>query len=465
MRPETDVTIHKPTTAVRGHALIAGAGMAGLLAAWVMADHYEHVTILERDRLPDQPEFRGGVPQSSHAHVLLGRGLAVLETMFPGIKTEFVKAGAVHVDWPGDVLWLTAAGWSERFRPGMSILSLSRDLIEWTVRQHVLSNPRIQLRTAAVATGLLASPDGGTVTGMRIRQRGQQGPDQATADLVIDATGRQSHCCQWLEELGYPAPSETSIAYDVGYASRFYARPPRGTDWRLMLLQAQPPHCTRSGMIFSVEDDRWLVSLVGRHGDQPPTDDRGFLDFAASLRSPLLHQVLQTAAPLTPVRGYKVSRTYRRQFDQMSRWPDNFLVVGDAACTLNPIFGQGMSVAAIGALGLRTELQRPSTASLTRCLQAQIVQASTDAWILSSREDQRYLAQQNGQRPSLRDRITRPLFDSVMRAGTHDRFVNQALLGVLNLERSPYELLRPRVLLHAVHPDKPAAGIKAGRDL
>jgi 2-polyprenyl-6-methoxyphenol hydroxylase-like FAD-dependent oxidoreductase len=227
-------------------------------------------------------------------------------------------------------------------------------------------------------------------------------------------------------------------------------------DWRLMLLQAQPPNHTRSGVIVSVDGDRWTVSLVGRLGDQPPTEEHAFLDFAASLRSPLLHQALQTADPLTPVRGFKISSAYRRRFDQMTRWPDNFVVVGDAVCTLNPVYAQGMSVAAIGALGLRTELQRPPTADLTRRLQAQIVSASADAWVLASGEDLRYLALHSGERPPLRNRIIRPYLDRVLRAGMHDRLVNQALLGVLNLERSPKSLLKPRVLLHAVHPDKAA---------
>lgn len=437
--------------------------MAGLLAAQVLADHYQQVTVLDRDRLPDQPGFRAGVPQSPHVHVLLGRGLTALETLFPGIETELLKAGAVPVDWPGDALWLTAAGWSQRFRPGLSIVSLSRHLVEWTVRQRVLRNPRISVRAATEATGAVASPDGGTVTGLRTRQRGQSAAEEViAADLVIDATGRQSRCCEWLAELGYPAPDEMSIACDVGYASRFYARPPRDTDWRLMLLQAQPPRHTRSGVIVPVDGDRWTVSLIGRHDDQPPTDEHGFLDFATGLRSPLLHQALQTAEPLTPVRGFKVSQTYRRRFDQMTRWPHNFVVAGDAVCTLNPVYAQGMSVAALGALGLRAELQRPPAADLTRRLQAQAVRASEDAWLLSSREDLRYVAHRNGQRLPLRDRIIQPLFERVLRAGTHDRVVNQALLGVLNLEHPPQSLLKPRVLLHALHPGKtaPTAGGK-----
>jgi 2-polyprenyl-6-methoxyphenol hydroxylase-like FAD-dependent oxidoreductase len=298
---------------------------------------------------------------------------------------------------------------------------------------------------------VVTSPDGGTVTGVRARQRGQQGPDHAiAADLVIDATGRQSHCCQWLAELGYPTPNETSIACDISYASRFYARPTSGMDWRLMLLQAQPPRHTRSGLIVSVDGDRWTVSLVGRHGEQPPTDEQGFLDFAATLRSPLLHQALQTADPLSPIRGFKISSGFRRRFDKMTRWPHNFVVIGDAVCSLNPVYAQGMSVAAIGAIGMQAELQRPPTANLTRRLQAQIVQASADSWLVASGEDLRYLAHHTGKRPPLRNRIMRPYLDRVLRVGTHDRLVNQALLGVVNLERPPYSLLKPRVLLHAL---------------
>jgi 2-polyprenyl-6-methoxyphenol hydroxylase-like FAD-dependent oxidoreductase len=451
------MTVDPLLTTSREHAVVAGAGMAGLLAASVLADHYGQVTILDRDRIPDLPGFRGGVPQSPHTHVLLGRGLTVLETLLPGIEAELLKAGAVPVDWPGDAMWLTAAGWSPRFRPGIRLVSLSRDLVEWVVRQRVLSHPRIELRQVTEVTALVTSPGRGAVTGMRTRQRGLPGSDQEIeAGLVIDATGRQSRCCQWLAEIGYLAPREASIACDVGYASRFYAVPPGGMDWRLMLLQAQPPRHTRSGIIAPVDGDRWTVSLIGRLGDHPPTDEDGFLDFAVGLRSPLLREVLQDAVPLTPIRGFKISSAYRRRFDQMARWPDGFVVAGDAVCTLNPVYAQGMSVAAIGALGLRAELQRPPAADLTRRLQARIVRASADAWVLASGEDLRYLALHTGKRPPLRDRIMRPYLDRVLRAATRDRLVNQALLEVVNLERPPSSLVKPRVVLHAVRPDTAA---------
>jgi len=438
----------------REHALVTGAGMAGLLVALVLADHYERVTLLDRDGFPDQPGFRNGVPQSPHTHVLLGRGLSTLDTLIPGLQREILDAGAVPIDWPGDALWLTAAGWSERFRPGTSIVSVSRDLLEWTVRQHVLRHPRVHVLPGVEVRGVLTDPGATTVIGARIRQRGQTGTEEdLSAALVVDATGRRSDCCRWLADLGYPTPDEMTIPVDIGYASRFYARVPEDRGWNLMLLQAQPPHHTRSGMMLPVDGDRWNVSLVGRLGERPPTDDRGFLEFAAGLRSPVLYEFLKDSEPVSSARGFSISRNYRRRFDTMSRWPDRFVVVGDAVCSLNPVFGQGMSVAALGALELREELERTSsTDDLTRRLQASSVRASADAWMVASSEDLRYLALSTGERPPLRSRIVSPYFDRAIRAALRDRLVNSALLDVMNLERSPMSLMHPRVLMRVIRP-------------
>ncbi|MGW7274585.1 FAD-dependent oxidoreductase [Streptomyces sp. NPDC054864] len=451
------------TNATYEHAVVAGAGIAGLLAAKVLAEHYQRVTVVDRDRLPEQPGFRSGAPQGAHGHMLLGRGLTALESLLPGIRATLVAGGAQPLDLPGDAIWLSSAGFWQRFRPGMPTVSLSRDLIEWTLRRRVLDDPRIECRTATEGIGLVTSKDGRTVTGLRIRRRGETGSGHTLpAGLVLDASGRRSHCCEWLREASFPAPQETSIECSVGYASRFFARPSYERDWRLMLLQAQPPRHTRSGMIFPVDGDRWLVSLVGRHDDQPPHDADGFLEFAAGLRSPVLHEALRTAEPLSGVRGFKVPRSFRRRFDLMDRWPDNFAVMGDAACSLNPVYAQGMTVAAISALELRAELRR-SARGRTRRLQARMVRASADAWLFTSGEDQRYVADRNGSRPPLRSRVTHCYLGRVMRAATHDPVVNRALLKVMNLENPPNRLLRPRVMLHTLRRGQAAPQTVDGR--
>ena len=112
------------------HAVVVGAGMAGLLAARVLADHFEQVTMVDRDRLPAGPGFRRGVPQSRHLHVLLGRGLECLEQLFPGFEADLVAAG-VPVVKGSESLWLNAAGWCRRYQSPIRLLGASRELIEW----------------------------------------------------------------------------------------------------------------------------------------------------------------------------------------------------------------------------------------------------------------------------------------------------------------------------------------------
>ncbi|MEU3895223.1 FAD-dependent monooxygenase [Streptomyces sp. NPDC045251] len=435
----------------RDDAVVVGAGIAGLLAAKALAGHYRRVTLVDRDRLPERPVVRSGAPQGAHGHMLLGRGLTALESLLPGIRANLVAGGAEPVDLPGDAIWLSSAGLWRRFRPGMPTVSLSRDLVERTLRRRVLDDPRIECRSGTEGIGLATSQDGRTVTGLRIRRRGEGGSEHTLpASLVIDAGGRGSHCCEWLAEAGYPAPEETSVECSVGYASRFFARPSNDRDWRLMLLQAQPPRHTRSGMIFPVDGDRWLVSLVGRHEDHPPNDADGFLEFAAGLRSPVLYEALRSAEPLSGVRGFKVPRSYRRRFDRMERWPDNFAVIGDAACALNPVYAQGMTVAAISALELRAELRRPMEPGRTKRLRDRMVRASADAWLFTSGEDLRYVAGREGTRPPLRSRVTHSYLERVMRAARHDPVVNRAVLQVMNMEKPPNSLLRPHVMLHAL---------------
>ena len=430
----------------RGHALVIGAGMAGLLAAYVLAKHYSAVTVVERDRLPQTPQYRKGVPQSRHTHLLLGRGLDSMESLLPGIVEEFIGHGAVRLDWPGDALWLTPAGWCSRFTPGMSIVSSSRDLVEWTVRQRVLSHRGLTVIEASEVAGLIASADGRAVAGVRLRERDGQQETSLTADLVLDASGRGSKAPEWLSSLGWQAPKELSAPTNVGYASRWYECPPDAADWRLMLLQTQPPEHTRSGMLLPVDGGRWMVSLVGVGGDHPPTDEQGFLEFARNLRSPVLYEAIRDAKPLTPIHGFRVPDSRRRRYERLPRRPEGFAVIGDGLCSLNPMYAQGMSVAAVTALALDAELSRRSARPLGRRIQRRAADSGGDSWLIASGEDLRYLPPSDGGRRSLYTKLMQAYFDRVLRVGTTDAKVNAALLGVLNLQRGPYSMLRPSVV-------------------
>jgi 2-polyprenyl-6-methoxyphenol hydroxylase-like FAD-dependent oxidoreductase len=437
-------------------AVVLGAGMAGLLAARVLAGHFEQVTVVERDRLPEHPRFRPGVPQSRHLHVLLGRGLECLEQLFPGFEAALVAAGAPVVEG-FESLWLNAAGWSRRYRSPIRLLGASRELIEWQARTRVTALDNVQVLEGCEAVGLLTDPGRDAVTGVRLRSR--DGRAEATglvelaADLVVDASGRQSQAPQWLAELGYQPPAETTISSLLGYASRQYAIPAGfKTDWRMLVINAKPPGNARSGALVPVEGGRWMVALIGAGRDYPPTDDAGFLEFARGLRSPLLHETIKEAEPASPIYGFRNTDNRRRHFERLRRWPDQFLVIGDASCTFNPIYAQGMTVTAMTAVGLDhilTERWRHSdTAPLGRARRAQrqLARASAGAWTMATTEDLRY-PWTEGARLDLPTRIMHRYADRVLDVANGNPKVNTAFVNVVNLRHPPASLLRPRVLL------------------
>ncbi|HEY4020749.1 MAG TPA: FAD-dependent monooxygenase [Pseudonocardiaceae bacterium] len=437
-------------TSAREHAVVIGAGMAGLLAAHVLSGHFHRVTIVDRDRLPAEPSYRKGVPQSRHTHLLLGLGLSSLEQLLPGLRQELLAAGAVPLELPGDAGWLTPAGWCERFPDGLPFVSASRDLIEWTVRGRVLAGPRVDLMTATEVTALLPSADGRGVSGVRLSSRDDGTSSDLSADLVLDASGRGSRAPDWLTELGWPTVGELSAPTGVGYTSRFYRNPhDPEQDWKFLLLQTRPPEHTRSGMLLPVDGDRWMVSLVGVGGDHPPTDEAGFLEFARTLRSPLLYEAIRDAEPLTPIHGFRVPDSRRRRYDKLRRWPTGFALVGDAVCSLNPMYAQGMSIAAATALVLDNELRRRGTA-LGRRFQHRVAKVAADAWLVASGEDLRYLVGEEQVRRPPYLALMQKFFDRVLLAGGRDARVNSALVLVLNLQASPWSLLRPAIVLRAL---------------
>jgi 2-polyprenyl-6-methoxyphenol hydroxylase-like FAD-dependent oxidoreductase len=442
----------------RDDAVVIGASMAGLLTARVLADHFSRVTLVERDRLPDGPAFRVGVPQSRHLHILLARGLEVIEQLFPGIEAELVAGGAVPVEWPRDALWLTPRGWSDRFDTGLRLLSASRELLEWGVRRRLAAIGTVRFLEGREITGPLADADGRQIEGVRLRTRppagGEAGAvEELRAGLVVDASGRTSRAPEWLAELGYERPAETKINSFLGYASRCYAIPAGfEADWRLVFLQGVPPANARGGGLFPIEGDRWIVTLAGAGGDYPPTDDEGFLAFARSLRSPILYEAIRRADPLTPIHGYRRTENQRRFYEKLARLPERFLVAGDAICAFNPIYGQGMTAAAQGALVLDRLLRERADddpAELPLRFQREVAKVNAGAWLIATGEDLRYPTTEGGER-TVGTRLIHRYLDRVIGAATRDETVNRAFLDVLQLVAPPTTLFKPRILVPAL---------------
>ena len=443
-------------TIPRRHAVVVGGSMAGMLAARVLADHFEQVTLLERDHLPETPSHRKGLPQARHVHVLLERGRMALEWLLPGLTTDLLVAGALLLDNTGDLATLTPFGWGLRFRSGLQLLACSRDLIDWGIRRRVAALPNVHLRQEVDAAGLVAAADGQAVAGVRLRPRygdmvRPDGEEELAADLVAVASGRDARLPEWLAALGYATPQETVVNSFLGYATRLY-RPPRDfrADWKGLHIQAAPPDHRRGGVVIPVEGGRWIVTLTGGDADYPPTDEAGFLDCARTLRIPDLYEAIKDAEPIGPIVGYRATENRLRHYDRVGRWPEGLIALGDAVCALNPVYGQGMTTAALGAEVLdrclrRSRAPRGILPGTSLKFQRELARTIAVPWLLATGTDYRF----RGTEGPPRRRSTRMMHhyvDALIRLSTRKAGVRRRLTEVFHLLRPPSALFGPGVL-------------------
>src|SRR5581483_4174863 len=332
---------------VARQVVVVGASMAGLFAAAAAASTGNPVIVLERDVLPDTPRPRAGVPQGEQPHVFLFRGLLALEDLLPGSLQDFLDRGAVPFD-TGDLPWLTQHGWLPVGQRAFEVLSMTRPLFEYTVRRRVEGLPEVQIR------------EGCKVTSLRRGNRGWEvsvaDGSPIMADLVIDASGRSSRLPIWLGDAGVAAAARVSeVDAHLGYASRMYADVPSDTTAAGVVIQ-QTPATLIGGMALRVEDERWLVTAVGCGEHRPPRSAAGFESFLERLPDPALVQLVRHAEPISDVAVHRQTSNRRHHYEQVPGWPDGLLVVGDALCAFNPIYGQGITVAACEAVVLRQAL-------------------------------------------------------------------------------------------------------------
>jgi flavin-dependent dehydrogenase len=447
---------------VGGHAVVLGASLAGLLAAAALARHADQVTIVERDQLPTGPRWRRGVPQARHAHNLMTAGHVAMERLLPGIRDELVAAGMVQVRMPQDMLLLTAGGWMPRFPTGLVMMTSSRDLIDDVVRRRVLAHPRVTLADETDVVGLFAGPGATSVAGVMIRRRtagtadGWGTPAAMPADFVVDATGRTSRAPQWLAALGFPCPREAVVDARTRYATCIFAPPAgHGATWKCVLLQATPTMPVQ-GILNPIEGGRWMVSLAGFGGEPLPADHAGFLDYAKRLRAPDLYEALRDAEPLTPVHGSGRTENRRRFFERVPRWPDRFLVMGDAVCAFNPSYGQGISVSATCAVLVDQALKSATGyAGLAAGLRRRIARPTGQAWQIATTADRAY--PWTDSKTDLPTRLAVRYLYRVVAVTPYSHAASRAVLDINQMVASPQAMFRPRVLAAALRGPRGAA--------
>ena len=424
----------------RDTAVVIGAGIAGLAAARVLADRFDRVAVVDRDRLPATAQPRRGVPQGQHSHVLLVAGQRALEELFPGLADELAQAGALSFDSGlGVHLYRLGAAWNP-VSTGLPFVSMSRPLLEHMVRQRVSTLANVTIRDGTAVSALTG--EDGQVTAVVL-----DGSETLAADLVVDCTGRGSRSDRWLEALGFPAPEVVEVKVDVGYVSRLYRHKPGDLPVYAAFVQPTPPHEKRIGAALLIEEDCWLVSVGGWHGDYPPeANEESFTRHAQSLPDPIIANLIAQAEPLTEPVAYRFPSNRRRLFEQLETVPGGYVALGDAICSFNPLYGQGMTCAAQEAQALARVLDGHgrATAGMVRDFYRTAAEIISIPWQAAIGGDFDY-PETLGEKPPAAELFGRYSME-VQRAAQVSGEVRKLLLEIQHLLTPPTALWRPSVV-------------------
>jgi 2-polyprenyl-6-methoxyphenol hydroxylase-like FAD-dependent oxidoreductase len=422
-------------------AIVIGAGIAGLATARVLSDHVDQVRLLERDSLPRDAVARRGVPQGRHAHLLLAAGQRLLEGWFPGLVDELTAAGAVALD-AGELVWHQGGGYHAPADLGFLALSMSRPLLETTIRG-LLSRqrPNVSVADETAVDGLLL--EDGRVVGVQV-----DGAAHRT-DLVVACTGRHTRFLDQLAETGFPAPPVSEVHIDVACGTCVVPRRPDDPTGAFTVVNDSASG-RRIGLMVPAEGDRWIITLASCHDDGPPTEPAAFEDFARALPSPLIADVLAKAPARTPVITHRMPTSQRRHVERLVHTPAGFLVLGDAICSINPVHAQGMSSAALQARALDQAIARhgPTSPRLPRAFYRRAAWVVDVPWKIAAQADFAD-PRTSGPRPAGTDLVNRYLHKVFLACHISVPVARQTV-RVRNLLARPETLMTPAMILRVL---------------
>jgi 2-polyprenyl-6-methoxyphenol hydroxylase-like FAD-dependent oxidoreductase len=434
-------------------AVVIGGSIGGLLAARVLSDYFDRVTVVERDPIPETPEPRKGIPQGRHVHALFGGGVRVIKRLYPKFFDELVADGAVVCDFARDLCWYHQGVWKLRTDSDLTSYWQSRPFLEAHVRRRTRSDRDITFLDRCEVIELRSNAEKNRIVGVEVQHRDEGGRTESLdADLVVDAGGRGSRTPQWLEALGYARPDESTVEVNIGYASRLYERPEENTrDWQILAAFATPPNSTRSGYIFPIEGRRWLVSCVGHLQDYPPDGEEGFLEFARALEVSDLFEAIKDARPLSPIAAFRFPVQRWRRYERLGRLPEGLVVLGDAVCSFNPIYGQGMSACAL-QVDLLDRMLRQAGPNLSRQFAKRFFRRAAkiiaNPWFLATTSDFSY-PQTRGKRP-FGTKITNWYVGRLFELCAWNRSILLRVYRVLHFIDRPAALFHPHAVFHVL---------------
>ena len=436
---------------IADRAIVLGGSIAGCLAARVLSERYRDVTVIDRDEFSHRLGPRRAVPQGHHIHALLARGQQILQELFPGFTEELASAGVPVGDFGTSLSWYFNGRQIKKAETGLVCIAAGRPLLEDRIRNRVSALPNVTFVERTDLLGLLTSADRRRVIGVRVQSNAEPGEEQILqADLVVDTTGRGSRTAKWLTELGYPPVTEEQVRMDLTYTTCDFRGPlpfdPIGEN--IALLPVATPKMPR-GAIFARLPDRYAVSLTGILGDRPPTDHAGFLAYTESLPVPEIYKAVRDAEPLGPAKSFHFPASIRRRYERQFLHPEGLLIMGDAACVFNPVYGQGMTVAALESLVLRRHLAHgpPRPARFFRDI-AKVIDAP---WDMSAGADLGF-AGVTGRRTA-KMRLGNRYIPRLQAAAVTDSRLSTAFLRAAGLVDPPQTLFHPRLVSRVLRPD------------
>ena len=420
-------------------AIVIGGSIAGLLAAHVLSNHFQEVVIVEKDNYADDNKVRIGTPQANHIHLLLVKGREILEEFFPELERDLMADGANKIDFLNDGRYLLPSGWAQKFHSGITTFTCTRTLLENTIRKQIQKNSKIKIEKNTIIS----------LTLEKLNKIGLETSDgkKIHGNLIVDCTGRNTKSPSWLETIGYPKIKETRVDSFVGYATRRYILPKNDRKWKMLVILNRPTTNPRTGVIYPIEDGKWLVGLYGIGKNYPPVDEKGFLEFTKNLESSEFYDVLKDAVPDSDIHGYKVQGSRKFHYEDMEQWPDNFIVLGDAVSIFNPFYGQGMTSAALGAKILETMLKNGKIEEgFTRKFQRRLAKTVSLPWLLGTSEDMRW-STTVGKRPDTITRIVQNHAQRVLLLGPKSSLATKSFLQMMHMIKSPAVIFHPVILL------------------
>ncbi|WP_280466052.1 FAD-dependent oxidoreductase [Nocardia brasiliensis] len=436
---------------------MVGAGITGLAVAAAISPYFESVVLVERDTVPEGEGFRPGVPQARHPHGLFVRGAQALEVLLPGLLKSMEEDGSPTFDLGEHTDMRIRGRTPHRLTLDLQMQTFTRNFLEYRMRRRVLNIPGIELKDGLVVSGLLHDATSCRIVGIEAhethsRAAGANFPRAIYADLVVDASGRTSKLAHWLSSIGYKPPPPVISDSGLTYVSCVYPS-----------AELLTPTCqfayefggTKGAAALEVENGRMMLLMIGTKGDSPPTNYEGFVEWSKGLTNPIYTKIASSAQPESGMRFYGLTSNRRFNYHQMRRWPERLIVVGDAQCSFNPVYGQGMTIGILNALALRDALARNSGTldRFSRPFQRRVARMAFEPWMLAISQDAAYV--QSSSDIPWSGRIASWYIGRVLDRIPDNPDLYRTFLQVFQMTRSPRVLLRPRWLRECItHPTK-----------